>query len=95
MKYHRPWRSDMAILRLLALLAAWFIVTLLSATTSANPYLTTEDLAERWHTTSKGVLQLRHRGDGPRGRRIGRRVLFHIDDVEASEASRADDPKPA
>jgi Helix-turn-helix domain len=56
-------------------------------------YLTTEDVAERWRTTPKGVAELRYRGQGPRGYRIGRRILYRIEDVEAWEASRAD-PQP-
>jgi excisionase family DNA binding protein len=55
-----------------------------------DPFLTSEELAERWRTTRDDVLQLRHRGDAPRGHRIGRRVLFRLSDVEAFEAGRAD-----
>src|SRR5215207_1011933 len=50
-------------------------------TVSPNPhdeFVTTEWLAERWHTTPHGVHQLRHRGDGPLGHRIGRRILFKL-----------------
>ena len=58
-------------------------------------FLTTEEVAERWRTTPKGVLQLRHGGEGPRGHRIGKRVLYRLADVVAWEASRADTPSPA
>ena len=53
-----------------------------------DPFLTSEELAERWHTTRDGVLQLRHRSAAPRGHRIGRRVLFRLSDVVAFEAER-------
>jgi hypothetical protein len=59
-----------------------------------HKYLTTEELAERWRTTPKGVAELRHRGQGPRGHRIGRRVLYDVHDVETWEATKAD-PQPA
>jgi hypothetical protein len=53
-------------------------------------FLTTEELAERWRTTPGAIAVLRHRGQGPRGHRIGRRVLYDERDVEAYEAQRAD-----
>lgn len=59
-------------------------------TCETDPFLSTEELAERWHTTPAGVLNLRHRGDGPRGYRLGRRVLYRLADVVAFEESRAD-----
>jgi len=54
-------------------------------------FLTTEELAARWHTTSAGVLNMRHRGNAPKGHRIGKRVLFRRSDVERFEAGKADD----
>lgn len=58
-------------------------------------YLTTEQLAARWHTTPKGVLQLRHRGVLPPDYRIGRRVLYRSADVCEWERRRRDDTKTA
>ena len=58
-------------------------------------FLTTEELADRWKTTPAGILNQRHRGTAPRGHRIGRRVLWRLDDVESFEDSRAADPKGA
>ncbi|MDZ7673724.1 MAG: hypothetical protein U5K30_01435 [Acidimicrobiales bacterium] len=61
---------------------------------NVDRFLTTEDLAERWHTTPAGILNQRHRGNAPRGYRLGKRVLFKLTEVEAFEAKRADDPQP-
>jgi hypothetical protein len=66
-----------------------------NVSTSTGPFLTTAELAERWRTTTLGVYRLRERGDGPRGHKIGRRVLYRIEDVEAWEATRADHPRAA
>lgn len=55
-----------------------------------NDFLTVEDLAERWHTTPAGVRQLHQRSAGPRAYRIGRRLLFAVEDVAAWEAGRAE-----
>jgi predicted DNA-binding transcriptional regulator AlpA len=54
-------------------------------------FLTVEDLAERWHSTPKGIAQMRHRGVLPPGYRIGRRILWKPEDIEAWETSRLRD----
>ena len=51
-------------------------------------FLTVEDLAERWHTTPPAVHQQRHRGVLPPGHRLGKRVLWRLDVIEAFEATR-------
>ena len=53
-------------------------------------FITTEQLADRWHTSPKGIAEMRHRGSRPRGHRIGKRVLYSLADVEAFESKRAD-----
>lgn len=56
-----------------------------------DAFMTTEELAARWRTTPVGIAAQRYRGVGPRGYRIGKRVLYRLADVEAWEASRQDE----
>lgn len=51
--------------------------------TNTSPYMTTKELAELLRTTPGAIRQMRHRGDGPQGTRIGRGVLYSRTDVEA------------
>jgi predicted DNA-binding transcriptional regulator AlpA len=53
--------------------------------------LTVEDVAALCHTTSRGIHAMRYRGTGPRGVRIGRRVLFRPEDVERWLTARAEE----
>ena len=53
-----------------------------------TPFMTTEELAQRWRTTPGGIANLRYRGEAPRGTRIGRRVLYRLADVVAFEETR-------
>lgn len=46
-------------------------------------YLTTEDVASTVRTSPATVRYWRHRGTGPRGVRVGRRVLYAEADVAA------------
>lgn len=48
--------------------------------------LTTEELAKRYRTSPETVRYWRHIGKGPKSWKLGRRVLYAIDDVEAFEA---------
>lgn len=48
-------------------------------------YLTTADLAERYHTAESTIRYWRHAGSGPRGTLIGRRVLYRQTEVERWE----------
>ena len=60
-----------------------------------TPYLSTEDLAERWRTSRDGVLLQRHRGLLRPATRIGKRVLWLVDDIERWEAEQREQPRPA
>lgn len=51
----------------------------------AAPLLTVDQLAERWHTTRGAIYMLRYRGELPRAVRVGRRLLFPLDEVLAWE----------
>lgn len=46
-------------------------------------YLTTEEVAEIMRTPAETVRYWRHVGKGPRSFKLGRRVLYASDDVEA------------
>src|SRR5690349_8429027 len=48
-------------------------------------YLTTAELGQRINTPGETVRFWRHVGKGPRSVKFGRRVLYHIDDVEEWE----------
>jgi predicted DNA-binding transcriptional regulator AlpA len=47
----------------------------------ATPWLTIEQLADRWQTTVQAVYKLRHTGKTPRAAKWGRSLRWHIDDV--------------
>jgi hypothetical protein len=53
-----------------------------------GPYLTIEELADRWHTTPNAIRIRRHRRTAPPGYREGARLLFPLSGVEAHEAAR-------
>lgn len=48
-----------------------------------SPYMTTKEVAALIRKTPHAVRQMRHRGLGPKGIRIGRNVLHHRDVVAA------------
>ena len=57
---------------------------------SAPKYLTTEEVAERYHTTPATVRYWRAHGSGPVGYRLGRRVLYELSACTAwEEATKA------
>lgn len=45
-------------------------------------YLTTAEVAERYRTKESTVRYWRHIGKGPRSVKIGRTVLYPVDEVE-------------
>lgn len=55
-------------------------------------YLTTEDLAERWHMTAHTLGQWRWQGHGPRFVKFGKRILYHQEEVESFEAETTETP---
>jgi hypothetical protein len=52
-------------------------------------YLTTEDVALKYRTQPATVRYWRHIGYGPRGVRVGRRVLYPESEVERFDAELA------
>lgn len=59
-------------------------------------WFTVDEVVARYRLASKAALYaLRSRGRGPRGHRIGRRVLFKESDLLAWEATRADEERIA
>ena len=49
--------------------------------------ITQEQLAERWHLSPRTLEQWRWLGKGPKFLKIGARVLYREEDVEAWEAA--------
>lgn len=63
------------------------------ATITESPYMTTKELAVLIRSTPEAIRAMRYRGTAPRGSRVGRRVLWHRDDVTAwLDARRDADP---
>jgi hypothetical protein len=48
----------------------------MSETNTASPYMTTRELAALIRKTPAAVRQMRYRGEGPAGIRIGREVIY-------------------
>lgn len=62
----------------------------LQATASDSPLLTTADLAQLLRKAPATIRQMRHRGSGPRGTRVGRDVLYDPDVVHAWLKAKSD-----
>lgn len=60
-----------------------------SPVTSVPVYLTTEQVAKRYHFKVMSLANMRNRGDGPKFTRFGARVLYKVEDIETYLASRA------
>ncbi len=54
--------------------------------------LTTDEVADRYRTSASTVRYWRAIGYGPKGRKVGRRVLYDPQDVEAFWQSRVEQP---
>ena len=53
-------------------------------------YLTRDELAEVGRTTPGAISMMRSRGEGPKGTKVGRRVLYAESAVQAWLESRVD-----
>ncbi|WP_432091791.1 helix-turn-helix transcriptional regulator [Streptomyces sp. NRRL F-5630] len=58
-------------------------------TTGSTRYLTTADVAERYRTAASTVRYWRHIGYGPKGIKVGRRVLYSMTEIERFEKALA------
>jgi excisionase family DNA binding protein len=58
-------------------------------------YLTTHEVAETLRTSAETVRYWRHVGKGPRSFKVGRRVLYAVEDVEAFIAAARNNGQPA
>ena len=47
-----------------------------------SPYLTIEEAAERLKLSPHTLNRWRHRGEGPLFRDHGRRIVYHVDDLD-------------
>ena len=50
-------------------------------------HLLTVQLSDRWHMSTRTLEQWRWKGIGPRYLKIGGRVLYRLEDIEAYEAA--------
>jgi predicted DNA-binding transcriptional regulator AlpA len=65
----------------------------MSKTSTDSRFITTRQLARDLHKTPEAIRQMRYRGEGPKGTRVGRDVLYDRADVEAwLKAKTAADP---
>ncbi|WP_344131356.1 helix-turn-helix domain-containing protein [Saccharopolyspora halophila] len=53
------------------------------------PYLTTAEVAERYRTTLNTVRYWRHIGYGPKGVKVGRKVLYAAAELDRFDAELA------
>ena len=53
-------------------------------------FSTVEELAEAFHTTVHAIYAMRHRGQGPKAIKVGRKLLFRESDIERWLAERAE-----
>lgn len=60
-----------------------------------DPHLTTAEVAQRYRTSESTVRYWRHIGTGPRGVKIGRRVLYRESELTRWEREREDEQNGA
>ncbi|MFF1321475.1 helix-turn-helix transcriptional regulator [Streptomyces chartreusis] len=58
-------------------------------TSEASQYLTTSDVAARYRTAPSTIRYWRHVGYGPKGIKVGRRVLYSLANCEEFERQQA------
>ena len=63
--------------------------------TNIEKMLLTEEVADIARTTPSAIANMRHRGIGPRGVKIGKRLLYSESEVLRWLESRVEDQKPA
>lgn len=61
-------------------------------TSEAPRYLTTKDVASRYRTAPSTIRYWRHIGYGPKGIKVGRRVLYSLVEIDRFEKALADQP---
>jgi hypothetical protein len=64
-----------------------------------SPWRTIDEVAAHYRTTPATVRYWRKTGYGPRGRRVGQHVRYHVDEIERfdreSDGATAAEPTPA
>lgn len=55
---------------------------------SVKTFLTAAEVAERWGVARQNLATMRYQGTGPIFTKIGGRVRYALEDVEAYEAAR-------
>ncbi|MEU1302824.1 helix-turn-helix transcriptional regulator [Streptomyces shenzhenensis] len=59
-------------------------------TSEAHEYLTTKDVAARYRTAPSTVRYWRHIGYGPKGIKVGRRILYSPAEIQRFEKELAE-----
>ena len=52
----------------------------------SNPHLSQTDLANRWRLSPRTLERWRFTGEGPRFIKLGGRVIYRLENIEAFEA---------
>lgn len=55
---------------------------------SVKTFLTARDVAERWGIATQNLATMRYQGTGPIFTKIGGRIRYELQDIEAYETSR-------
>jgi hypothetical protein len=55
---------------------------------TSDPYRTTDEVAARYHTVASTIRYWRHAGIGPKGVKIGARVLYRESELRRWERER-------
>lgn len=58
------------------------------ALASGKTFLTAEEVADRWGVAKQNLATMRYQGTGPIFTKIGGRIRYELQDVEAYEVSR-------
>jgi len=70
-----------------------------ASTPAAVAYFTIDEVAERYRITTATARYWRHTGYGPRGKKVGNRVLYPIAEIERFDREIAEaaatEPNPA
>jgi excisionase family DNA binding protein len=65
----------------------------MSATLSTSDFLTNDDIAQLVRVPVSTVRYWKHMGEGPRSLKVGRRVLYRREDVDAWLAAKYEAPE--
>jgi hypothetical protein len=67
----------------------------LEQATVSTRHLNQRELAERWNISARSLERWRWIGEGPRFLKLGRRVVYRLEDIERYEAEQLRDSTAA